>query len=149
MTVGEVCNREVVFVLATESVVEAARLMRQHHVGDLVVVEEREGRRVPVGIVTDRDLVLEVLAAEIDPNKLTAGDVMSDELVTAREEDSLFDTIERLRAHGIRRLPVVDREGSLVGILTVDDLIELLAEIVSHLAALLERERMREKARRR
>ncbi len=149
MTVGEICNREVVFVLRTESIAEAARLMRRHHVGDLVVVEEKQDRRVPVGILTDRDLVLEVIAEEVDMGKLTVGDVMSFELVIAHEEDSLFDTLKRMRSRGIRRVPVVDRDGALAGILTVDDVLELLAETIGDIAALLEREQRREKERRR
>lgn len=149
MTVGEFCNREVVFIRRDESIPEAARLMRRHHVGDLVVVEEQQDRRVPVGIVTDRDLVLEVIAQEVDPNKLTVGDVMSIELVTAREEDSLFDAIKLMRRRGVRRVPVVDRAGVLVGILSVDDLLELFAETLGDLATLLQREQQREKERRR
>lgn len=149
MTVGEFCNREVVFIRRDESIPEAARLMRRHHVGDLVVVEEQQDRRVPVGIVTDRDLVLEVIAQEVDPNRLTVGDVMSFELVTAREEDSLFDAIKLMRRRGVRRVPVVDRAGVLVGILSVDDLLELFAETLGDLATLLQREQQREKERRR
>lgn len=149
MTVGEFCNREVVFIRRDESIPETARLMRRHHVGDLVVVEEQQDRRVPVGIVTDRDLVLEVIAQEVDPNKLTVGDVMSIELVTAREEDSLFDAIKLMRRRGVRRVPVVDRAGVLVGILSVDDLLELFAETLGDLATLLQREQQREKERRR
>lgn len=149
MTVGEFCNREVVFIRRDESIPEAARLMRRHHVGDLVVVEEQQDRRVPVGIVTDRDLVLEVIAQEVDPNRLTVGDVMSFELVTAREEDSLFDAIKLMRCRGVRRVPVVDRAGVLVGILSVDDLLELFAETLGDLATLLQREQQREKERRR
>jgi CBS domain-containing protein len=149
MTVGEVCNREVVFVRRDESIGKAARLMRTYHVGGLVVIEEKEGRRVPVGIVTDRDLVLEVIAEEVDASKLTVGDIMSFELVTAREEDSLLDAIKHMRSRGVRRIPVVNREGALTGILAVDDLLELLAEQINDLAGLIQRELKRERERRR
>lgn len=149
MTVGEFCNRDVVFIRRDESIGEAARLMRTYHVGGLVVIEEKEGRRVPVGIVTDRDLVLEVIAEEVDASKLAVGDIMSFELVTAREEDSLLDAIKHMRSRGVRRIPVVNREGALTGILTVDDLLELLAEQVNDLAGLIQRELKRERERRR
>jgi CBS domain-containing protein len=149
MTVGSVCNREVVFVTRATAVPEAARLMREYHVGDLVVIEERNGRRLPVGIVTDRDLVIEVLAAGVEPDRVCVGDVMSGELVQAGEDDDLLDTIRRMREHGVRRLPVVDAGGALTGILSVDDLIDLLAEQVTDLAGLIGREQRRERATRR
>lgn len=148
-TAGEICNRDVVHAHRDTPVAEAARLMREHHVGDLVVLDGREGEQTPVGIVTDRDLVVEVLAAGVRPEDLTVGDVMSDDLVTAREEDGLLDLIRRMRAKGVRRVPVVDRAGALVGILAVDDLIELLAEQVTDLAKLIAREQTRERERRR
>lgn len=149
MKTGAVCNREVVFVERNASIVEAAQRMRAHHVGDLVVVEEINGRRSPVGIVTDRDLVVEVLAEGVKLDEVVVGDVMSHELATANEDDDLFDTVKRMRAKGIRRLPVVDRTGALAGIVTVDDLLDLLAEQVSDLARIVQREQTRERERRR
>lgn len=149
MKTGEACNREVVFTRRDGSIAEAARLMRAHHVGDLVVVEDQNDRRVPIGIVTDRDLVIEVLAEGVDMNDVTVGDVMSDALVTAREDDELADTVKLMRAKGVRRVPVVDRAGALVGIIAVDDLLDLLAEQVADLARLVQREQVRERERRR
>lgn len=148
-TAGEVCNREVVYAHRDTPAAEAARLMREHHVGDLVVLNGKEGEQTPVGIVTDRDLVVEVIAAGVRPEDLTVGDVMSDELVTAREQDGLLDVIKRMRAKGVRRVPVVDGAGALVGILAVDDLIEIFAEQVTDLARLIAREQSRERQRRR
>lgn len=147
-TAGEICNREVVYARRDTPVADAARLMREHHVGDLVVLDGREGEQTPVGIVTDRDLVIEVIAAGVRPDDLTVGDVMSYELVTAREEDGLLDVIERMGAKGVRRVPVVDDTGTLVGILSVDDLIELFAEQVTDLARLIAREQHREREQR-
>ncbi len=150
MKTGDVCNREVVFIQRDASVFEAASLMREHHVGDLVVVEEKEnGRRTPVGILTDRDIVLEVIAEGVDIGGVVVGDIMSFELVTVAEDDDLFDTLKRMRLKGVRRLPVVDRGGALVGIVTVDDLLDLLAEQVSDLARIIQREQTHERERRR
>jgi CBS domain-containing protein len=146
---GEVCNREVVYAHRDTPVADAARLMREHHVGDLVVLDGRKGERTPVGIVTDRDLVIEVIAAGVRPEDLTVGDVMSEELVTAREEEGLPDVIKRMRSKGVRRVPVVDSAGALVGILSVDDVIELFAEQVTDLAKLIAREQSREREQRR
>ena len=148
MTVGKVCNREVIVIDKTASIAEAARLMREYHVGDLVVVEERTGKRVPVGIVTDRDIVLEVIAAGVDMNDVNVGDIMSNNLVTARENDSVLETVKIMRAKGIRRLPVINDDNDLVGILAVDDLIDLFSEQIVDLARLIAREQQREKEKR-
>ena len=145
MTIGKVCNREVVFIHAQASIPEAARLMREYHVGDLVVVKEKTGKRVPVGIVTDRDIVLEVIAEGVGMDDVCVGDIMSDNLVTARESDGLLETIKLMRAKGIRRLPVVNDDNELVGILSVDDLIDLLSEQIVDLTRLIAREQGREK----
>ena len=144
MAVGEICNRDVVIAEKALSVVDAAQLMRTHHVGDLVVVEEKAGRRHPVGIVTDRDIVVEVVAAGVDPDALTVGDIMGPEVATVRESEGLFEALRYMRDKGVRRMPVVDHEGILVGILTLDDLLSLLAEELTELAKLVSHERQRE-----
>ena len=148
MLVGKICNREVVFVEPDTSIAQAARLMREHHVGGLVVVQEKNGKRVPVGIITDRDLVIEVIAEGVDMSDITVGDIMSDQLVTAREGDDLLETLKMMRARGIRRLPVIDDDGALAGILTVDDLIDLFSEQIADLARLIAFEQKREQERR-
>ncbi|MEK7207872.1 MAG: CBS domain-containing protein [Pseudomonadota bacterium] len=148
MTVSEVCNREVVIIQKHATILEAAQRMREFHVGDLIVIEERAGKRIPVGIVTDRDIVLEVIAEDIDMRDVDVGDIMSDDLVTVEEKDDLMDTIKLMRAKGVRRVPVVDGANALVGILAVDDLIELFAEQIGDLSKIIVREQVREKARR-
>ncbi len=148
MMIGEMCNRDVVVIAKDDTITEAARLMRHHHVGALVVTAEREGLTVPVGILTDRDLVVEVLAQDVDPRAVTIGDIMSAELLTARSADSLWDTLQRMRQSGARRVPVVDDGGGLQGIVAVDDILELLAEELGVLARLVARERRREEAQR-
>jgi CBS domain-containing protein len=149
MPVSEICNREVVIVQSDNAVLEAAQLMRQHHVGDVVVVEERGGVQVPVGIVTDRDLVVEIMAPELDQKVITVGDIMTPELVTVKKNAGVSETIEYMRAKGVRRVPVVDDSGGLVGILTLDDLLELLAEELLALAKLVRHEQKKEMTNRR
>lgn len=149
MPISEICNREVVIVQPTDSALEAALVMRRHHVGDVLVVEERGGSRVPVGIVTDRDLVVEIMAPQLDPSTITAGDIMAPELATIKESAGMFEAVEFMRARGVRRLPVVDDHGGLIGILTLDDLLELLAEEMAALAKLVRHEQKREAASRR
>ncbi|MDD2390915.1 MAG: CBS domain-containing protein, partial [Desulfobacterales bacterium] len=101
MSVGEICNREVVIAYKETDIVEIARLMRQFHVGDIVVVVPHGDQPVPVGIITDRDIVIELIAGEVDLKSVTAGDVMSFDLITARESDGIGDTRERMKANGI------------------------------------------------
>lgn len=150
MTIGEICNREVVFTTREMPVVAAAQLMRQFHVGTVVIVEQMNGgRRVPVGIVTDRDLVVEVLATELDAQTITVGDIMARELVTARESAGLPEAMETMRYKGVRRLPVVAEDGQLAGIVSVDDLLEIMAEQMSDLTKIVSREQAHEAQTRR
>jgi CBS-domain-containing membrane protein len=144
MTIREICNREVVIAEKGLSVAETARLMRHYHVGDVVVVEELAGRRRPVGIVTDRDIAVEVVAAGLSPETLTAGDILGQDVAVVDEHEGVFETIRYMRDKGVRRMPVVDREGWLLGIITLDDLIELLAEEMGELTRLISAERHRE-----
>jgi CBS domain-containing protein len=144
MAIGEICNREVVVVSRGTTIDEAARLMREHHVGDVVVVLEEGGRRTPVGIVTDRDVVVEVVAAALDPVTLTVGEIMVPELATVQEKTGVFEAIRYMRDKGVRRMPVVGEAGDLIGILALDDLIDLLSEELGALARLIAREQNKE-----
>ena len=144
MPIGEFCNREVVYVTRETSIPEAAKLMRQYHVGDLVVVDEVNGKRVPVGIVTDRDIVIEIISQSLDLNEFNVGDIMSPQLISAQEKEGVFETIQLMRAKGIRRIPVVNQEGGLEGIVSADDILDLLAEEMAELAKVAPREQERE-----
>ncbi|UJR84103.1 CBS domain-containing protein [Sandaracinus amylolyticus] len=145
-TMGELCNRTVSIAEPRERVIDAARRMRDHHVGCLVVVEDRDGGRVPVGLVTDRDLVVGALATRPGSiEQLEVRDVMSAHPVMAREEEPLLDVLSRMRAHGVRRVPVVDRAGVLQGIFAVDDILEHVTEHLDQVVRLLGRERDHER----
>lgn len=144
MTVGEICNREVIVIQRDESVLEAARLMRQYHVGAVIVIDKPNGRTIPVGIVTDRDLVVEVLATELDETVITVGDIMTQELFTLKESTATYDAIDFMRRKTVRRLPIVDDAGELVGILTLDDVLEILSEEMLDLAKLVRYEQKKE-----
>jgi predicted transcriptional regulator len=144
MRVSEYCNREVVVLEQDESVTEAARIMREYHVGDVVVVRTQQGKNFPVGILTDRDIALEIVAKSADPQNVSARDAMSYELVTVNEDDDLMHAIEIMRDKGIRRLPVIDLDEALVGILTIDDVLDLLSEVFVDIVHLFDRQRRRE-----
>jgi len=144
MPIGEFCNREVVFATRETSIPEAAQLMRKFHVGDLVIVDEVDGKRVPVGIVTDRDIVIEIVSQSLDFNEFSVGDIMSPQLISVQEKEGVFETIRLMRAKGIRRIPVVNQEGGLEGIVSADDILDLLAEEMTELAKVVPREQERE-----
>jgi CBS domain-containing protein len=134
---GELCNRQVVIATPEEPILAAARRMRDHRVGCLVIVEGEPGRRRPIGILTDRDVVVYGVADGGTVAERTVGACMNPNLVTAREREGLLEVIRRMRVHGIRRIPVVDERGVLQGILSVDDVVDVLAEEVEALAAVL------------
>jgi CBS domain-containing protein len=144
MTIGEYCNREVTISEPDTSIIEAAKLMRRHHVGDLVVVDRQEGKNLPVGIVTDRDLVLEVLAQDVDPDSLSIKDIMSTDLVTVLESETFLRVLDIMKKQRVRRILVVDDHGGLQGILSADDALELIAEAMNDLTGLVKREIARE-----
>ena len=144
MFVGEMCNRQVIICGPDDSIQTASELMRDNHVGDVIVVDHKEGKHFPIGILTDRDIVIEVLAEGVSMNDIAVKDVMSGNLICVKEDDFIIETIAKMRDKGIRRIPVVNREGSLEGILAVDDTIELVAELLSDLVNLFKREFNRE-----
>ena len=148
MSAGEYCNREVVVAQRSDSIRQVIELMRSHHVGDVVVVEQQGEIRVPVGIFTDRDVVVELLAEDVDFDSVSIGDVMSFELITVNEETKLLDAIKLMRPKGVRRAPVVNEQGGLIGILTVDDILCLIAEQLGDIVALISNEQSQESAHR-
>jgi len=146
MTVGDICKRNVVVAPKGELIVDAAKRMRTSHVGDLVVVEPRNERHIPIGIITDRDIVMSVVAS--DPQHLyylLVGDVMNTDLITAQEQDTIETGLQKMHEHGVRRLPIVDGAGALVGILTLDDVLQYLTAQQNELVALVAKEQQHER----
>lgn len=148
MTIGAICNYEIITVQRESTVLQAAKLMRQHHVGDVVVTENHKNKTVPVGIVTDRDIIIEVIATELDCNVITTGDIMVHSLATVKESAGVLEGIQLMTSKGVRRLPVVDDSGSLIGIVTLDDLMQLLAKEIGALSKLVAHEQKNEVAKR-
>jgi CBS domain-containing protein len=118
--------------------------MRENHIGSLVIVDEADRGRFPVGMLTDRDIAVAVVAPALDPRTLTVGEVMSGELVTASEQDDILDTLQRMRRRGVRRVPVLAANGTLAGIVTLDDLLELVAEQLGDIVKAITAEQSRE-----
>jgi CBS domain-containing protein len=148
LTAGDLCTRDTVIASRTMDVVEAARLMREQHVGCLIVVDEMAIGRVPVGMLTDRDIVTEIVAKGVDPRRLRVEDAMSAEPAVADEEDTVLDVLAAMRRKGVRRLPVVNSCGVLQGVLALDDVLETLAEQLSAVVRAMQSGRDREAVRR-
>lgn len=144
MPIAEICNRDVIIAGVNDTVLSAAKLMRKKHVGDVVIVKQTNGSSTPIGIVTDRDLVVEVMAPEIDPSVLTVGDIMPRSLATVKESAGVYETIKHMRAKGVRRMPVVDDDRNLIGVVTLDDLLSLLVEELGQLTKLIAHEQIKE-----
>jgi CBS domain-containing protein len=145
MRIGHIATTQTITCSPDESIQGAALLMRQHHVGDLVVVAGEGGEQLPVGILTDRDIVVSVIALGLDPASLEVGDVMTDDLLTVDESDDVYETIERMRARGIRRVPVVSHDGALAGIVSADDLLAFLSEEMGELSRIASHQQNHEK----
>lgn len=148
MNVGELCTRTVVVARRHERALDAGRRMRDMHVGCLVVVEDHDDGPHPVGIVTDRDLLTLLVGTPARAEELALGDVIQRDLLVAREDLDVSEALERMRARGVRRLPVVDERGALLGILTYDDLVEWMGEQIADLAKLVANEQRRERGAR-
>lgn len=136
LTAGDICSRSVAVGYPSLVLNEAARLMRARHVGCLVIVEEvAVGENLVVGILTDRDIAMSVVAADRDPHAMRVGDVMTRDVVTAREHDSLLDLLATMRRRKVRRVPITSARDMLVGIVSLDDVLAVMAEQMQAVAA--------------
>ena len=147
--IGSFCTRHVVTVTRDATVVDASKAMREHHIGSVVVVEEHDGRKRPIGVVTDRDIALEVVALAIAPGTLKVGEIIQRPLASVSEDAGYAEAVRLMSVTGVRRMPVVDGAGNLVGIITLDDVLRQLVAPLVALSDLVARERSFETATRR
>lgn len=145
MPIGELCQTQVATIDRAATVNEAARLMRERHVGDVIVCDRADGLVVPVGILTDRDIVVGIVAMGIPTENVRVEDVMTPTLVTVEAQRGVFDTIQLMEKYGVKRLPVVDGNGSLAGIVSSVDLLGLLGAEIASISRLSERQKTRER----
>jgi CBS domain-containing protein len=141
MMLSSICTLDPVCCQRATTAAEAAALMRDHRVGDLVVVDDPDEDRIVVGVVTDRDIVIDVVALSLDPRKVTVGALMRAPVVFARASEEISVAIDRMQSNGVRRLPVVDDHERVVGVITLDDLLALNASNAAAISEIVNRGR--------
>jgi len=137
MKVGEMCSRNPATVSTSATLADVARLMRDRHIGAVIVTKAPSDRLVAAGIVTDRDITRAQLDRVSDLDSLSAGEVMTRNPLEINEQASLSQAIESLRARGVRRAPVISSNGALVGLVSTDDLLACVARELMHLGRLV------------
>lgn len=139
MSLESLCRREIICVRTSDKVIDATRLMEEKNVGSVVVVSEDK----PVGIMTDRDVMIRIVNKGLDPEKTSVSDVMSVEIITLKQNTGLYDALEQIKESksSVRRFPIVDENGSIKGIITLDDVVYLLGKEMSDVSSIIETER--------
>ncbi len=143
MKVIDMAVHEVATITADQSICACALQMRLDHVGSLVVVDENQ---TPLGMITDRDIAIEVVARKLNPEQLTVKDIMTSPVVTATPNESMVVALARMREFGVRRLPIVDEQGKLVGVISNSNLVEELSGLLDSLVRNIHSSKTREVA---
>jgi CBS domain-containing protein len=143
-SLDQLYEKDVVCLKASNTVFDAAKEMLENHVGDVVVVEEKNGKTVPVGMVTDRDIVISSIAKKLNPESVLLSEIMANNIVTASEEANLSDLIKCIYDEGVSRLPIVDSSGTLKGVLSSKRLFQYLAQGLCELSSLSVQQQQRE-----
>jgi len=146
MTIGALCTHKVITVDRDIDIAAAANVMRENHIGYLIVTDAKSGGGTPIGVLTDRDIVVKVTAKDVDPHSLTVGDVMTPEPLTAAVDDGVSETLHHMRRLGVRRVPVVGESGQISGVLSLDDVIDHLVAQLSDVAGSINTEQKFERA---
>lgn len=139
MEAGEICTRNTVIIRDDKRVKDAAKLMKQYNIGCLVVVRSQKDNNIPIGIVTDRDIVIKAMLNS-NPGELEIKEFMSAPVITVQEHTSIFDTLAKMRYNGIRRVPVVNGKGHLTSILALDDIMDFLLTEISEISQIFKKE---------
>ena len=135
MAVGSISTRRVITVDTAIDVAMAAKVMRENGIWYLIVTNKTGGGRAPVGVITDRDIVVKVTAKDVDPHAVSVGDVMTREVLVAADDDGISETLRRMRRLGVRRVPVVGDRGQITGVLSIDDVVDHLVTQLADVAA--------------
>lgn len=141
LRVIDMAVHNVATISAQKNITECALEMRTLHVGSLVVIDDSNK---PIGMITDRDIAIEVVALDRDPDAATVGEVMTSPVITATSQEGMVTALARMREFGIRRLPIVDDEGKLVGVISNSNLVEQLSELLNSLVLNIHSSKTRE-----
>lgn len=145
MSIAQYCTKEVSLLTQDSSILEAAQMMRKNHVGEVIIVEHQKGKTIPVGIITDRDLVIEVIAMEVNIDQINLGSIMSIELITVLDGSDLDKALQIMQLHGVRRAPLVDDNGALLGLIDIESILRVLSQDMNKVLELFNTERCIEK----
>ena len=140
MRIQDICSHRVAIIGKYDSIYSAARLMRDRKVNHVVVVESLGGDNTPVGILTDREIVVNLIAEEVDLRTIAIGDIINKKQLTANGEDDVLATIKRMRHKGIRLIPVISKEKGLIGVLSIEDVLSTLTEQLNDIDQIISRE---------
>ncbi len=140
MDAGELCTRKTVIISEDKSVKTAAMLMKQYNVGSLVVVRPLNNHNIPVGIITDRDIILNVIADNKELESIKVHRIMSAPVITVQESTTLYEALMKMRYSGIRRVPVINEKGLLTGILSVDDILDNISKELNEITQIFKKE---------
>lgn len=140
MSIKEFYEQNVLTVAKDTSIVDVAKLMKSHNIGNVVVVDKKGSGASPVGIITDRDITIKIVADEVDLKQITVDEAMTEDLLILKDSQGLYEAIDMMCAKGVRRAPVVDAKKNIIGIATIDDLIVLIAEEFGSIAKLIRKQ---------
>ena len=139
----DICRMDMVTANERTSLYDVAKLMRQNHIGDVVITRSCKAEEIPIGILTDRDIVVHGIACDIALDEVAAGDLSTQDLVTVEPDADIVDIVRTMNAHAVRRI-VVSGGSAYNGIISFDDILWALSQIVSNLSAVTERQIQRE-----
>ena len=140
MSIKHICERDVVTTTKNASIYEVAKLMKKHNVGNVVVIDNQVITNKPIGILTDRDIAMKIVAEDVDARQISAGDIMADNLLLLHANQSINEAIDMMCAKGVRRAPISDDTHKVIGIASIDDLFILLAEEMGSLSKLIRKQ---------
>jgi CBS domain-containing protein len=140
MLVNDLCTRKTIVIRNDKSAQDAAKLMKQYNVGCLVVVKSLDDHNLPIGIITDRDIVIKAMLSEKDIQTITVSEIMSTPALTVAESTSVIDALMKMRYNSIRRVPVVNSKGQLAGILSLDDILDSISKELNEITQIFRKE---------
>ncbi|MCD6047241.1 MAG: putative signal-transduction protein with domain [Gammaproteobacteria bacterium] len=142
MPVQKIATSKTVCISENASLFEVSKKMKKYNVGAVVVVKDAEADLTPVGIITDRDIVVELVATGVDPNDVYIKEILVDDLMTVKEGSSVQEAISSMKKKGVRRVPIVNEENKVVGIVSMDDLLMLMVKELCELVDIVRQQHL-------